>query len=167
MKYWVEVEGRPDPIEIEIEEDRFSVNGEVLDVNVCRIGDVPLYSLLVNNQSAEASVEQVSRFRYRVMLGGELYTVEVAPAGYRSARERIRPSRADNTVRAPMPGLVAAVPVVPGESVRAGQVLVVVESMKMENPLVAPGDAIVEQVNVQVGESVDKNEVLLTLQFVE
>jgi len=163
VKYTVEVEGRTH--QVEIEDDRFLVDGQLLDVDVRRIAELPLYSLLVNSESAEVAVEEESRFRYQVMLGGELYSVLVQPPG-RSGGPR-RHGTADNVVRAPMPGLVASVAVAPGDEVKAGSALVVLESMKMENPLMAPADATVAQVHVQPRQSVKKSQPLVTLHFTE
>ncbi|MGQ9553696.1 MAG: acetyl-CoA carboxylase biotin carboxyl carrier protein subunit [Anaerolineae bacterium] len=163
MKYTVEVEGRQ--YQIEVQGSRMLVDGQPLDVDVRRIADLPLYSLLVNSESAEVSVEEEGHYRYRVMLGGELYAVVVQPPGRAAAPERGHPSIADNIIRAPMPGLVASVPVVSGQEVKAGTVLVVLESMKMENPLMAPADGVVTQVHVHPRESVERNQALITLQF--
>ena len=162
MKYAVDVEGRSH--QIEIQGDQVLVDGQPLEVDIRRIGDLPLYSLLVNSQSAEVSVEEAARFQYRVMLAGELYAVAVRPAGSGAWSERPRQST-DNVVRAPMPGLVAAVPVVEGQEVKAGQVVIVLESMKMENPLMAPADATVQAVHVQPGDSVERNQVVISLQL--
>lgn len=163
MKYTVEVEGRQ--YQIEVQGGRMLVDGQPLDVDVRRIADLPLYSLLVNSESAEVSVEEEGHYRYRVMLGGELYTVVVQPPGRAAAAGRGRSSSADNVIRAPMPGLVASVPAAPGQEVKAGTVLVVLESMKMENPLMAPADGVVTQVHVHPRESVERNQTLITLQF--
>ena len=165
MKYNVGVEGRD--YQIEVQGDKLLVDGQALDVDVRRIADLPLYSLLVNSESAEVSVEEAGRYHYRVMLGGELYSVVVQPPGRIAAAGRVRPSSADNVVRAPMPGLVASVSAAPGQEVKAGTVLVVLESMKMENPLMAPADGVVEQVHVHTRESVERNQPLVTLHFSE
>jgi biotin carboxyl carrier protein len=60
-----------------------------------------------------------------------------------------------------MPGLVLAVLVEPGQSVAAGQSLVVLEAMKMQNDLKALGPGVVEQVAAQAGRTVEKGEVLV------
>jgi len=163
VKYVVEVEGQSH--EIEVRDGRVLVDGQLFEVDIRRIGDLPLYSLLVQGQSAEVSVEEEARFQYRVMLAGELYTVMVRPAGSGALAERPRQPMSGNVVQAPIPGLVAAVPVADGQDVKAGAVLVVLESMKMENPLTAPADATVQRVHVSLGDSVEKNQPVVTLQF--
>lgn len=162
MKYVVEVEGRQ--YHIEVENSRMTVDGETLDLDVKQIGGLPLYSLLIDNESVEVSVEDEGRFHYSVMLAGELYSVGVRPEGLTGPAGKAR-GRTDNVVRAPMPGLVAAIPVSVGQQIEQGQTLVVVESMKMENPLQAPAEGTVTQIHVGLGDSVDKNQPIVTLKF--
>ncbi|GAB6191520.1 biotin/lipoyl-containing protein [Desulfocastanea catecholica] len=70
---------------------------------------------------------------------------------------------APGNVIAPMPGTVLQVLVDIGESVKKGQVLLVLEAMKMENDLMAPADGIVEKLNVTKGVSVNAGDVLVIL----
>jgi biotin carboxyl carrier protein len=63
-----------------------------------------------------------------------------------------------------MPGRIVKVLVTPGESVVAGQPLIVVEAMKMENELRSPGDAIVRDVGVSEGALVDAGAILIVLE---
>jgi 3-methylcrotonyl-CoA carboxylase alpha subunit len=67
------------------------------------------------------------------------------------------------SLKAPMPGLVVAVPVAEGETVSKGQNLVILESMKMQNELRAPRDGVVQRVRVKAGERVEQNQLLVTL----
>ena len=66
-------------------------------------------------------------------------------------------------VKAPMPGTIMKVNVAPGQAVKKGDVLCVLEAMKMENDISAPQDGVVASVNVQKGASVQSEEVLVTL----
>lgn len=66
-------------------------------------------------------------------------------------------------VTAPMPGTIMKVNVSVGAAVKKGDVLCVLEAMKMENDICAPEDGTVESVNVQKGASVNTDEVLVTL----
>jgi propionyl-CoA carboxylase alpha chain len=66
-----------------------------------------------------------------------------------------------------VPGTVSAVLVTPGDRVRAGQPLVVLEAMKMEHPAVAVGDGVVAEVHVEVGQYVQAHELLVTLAAAE
>lgn len=67
-------------------------------------------------------------------------------------------------VKAPMPGLVVTVQVQPGQAVRKGQPLLILEAMKMENVIKSPGKGTVAEVCVEPGQAVDKNQVLVRLE---
>jgi 3-methylcrotonyl-CoA carboxylase alpha subunit len=73
----------------------------------------------------------------------------------------------DDRVRAPMTGKVVAVPVAVGQQVARGDVLVVVEAMKMEQPLEAPMDGRVAEVRCAVGDQVDGGVELVILEAVD
>jgi biotin carboxyl carrier protein len=66
-------------------------------------------------------------------------------------------------VEAPMPGNILDVKVSAGESVKSGQVLCILEAMKMENDIVAPNDGTVASVNVNKGDTVEAGQVIITL----
>jgi biotin carboxyl carrier protein len=70
---------------------------------------------------------------------------------------------APTSLTAPMPATVVTVLVVPGQAVRQGETLVVVEAMKMELPIRAPGDAVVAAVHCREGELVQPDRVLVEL----
>jgi biotin carboxyl carrier protein len=63
-----------------------------------------------------------------------------------------------------MPGLVVNMLVVPGDSVSAGQTVVILEAMKMENDLPAPIDGTIKEVRVQKGDTVDNGQILVTIE---
>lgn len=67
------------------------------------------------------------------------------------------------SVNAPMPGNILSVNVKAGDSVKSGQVLMVLEAMKMENEIMAPCDGTVKAVNVADGASVNTGDVLLVI----
>jgi biotin carboxyl carrier protein len=97
--------------------------------------------------------------RLVVALDGEGRAYELAPADAAGARgEHAAPSGA---VTAPMPGKVVSVAVGPGEEVEAGQVVVVLEAMKMETGVTAPGGGTVTAVHVAAGDTVDAGAILV------
>lgn len=110
---------------------------------------------------------------FEVEVNGRRFAVRVAEAGVPagrpqnprrgagSGRQGAATARADG-VTAPMGGTVAAVRVAPGESVTAGQVLVVVEAMKMENEIAAPHAGTIGEVRAAPGTTVQIGDTLLT-----
>ena len=67
------------------------------------------------------------------------------------------------SVKAPMPGNILDVKVAAGASVKAGDVLVILEAMKMENEIVAPQDGTVASINVNKGDTVNSGDVLVSM----
>ncbi|MCA9971009.1 MAG: biotin/lipoyl-binding protein, partial [Anaerolineales bacterium] len=86
-----------------------------------------------------------------------LHRVAVRDLGAAVARPRSR----DGRVKAPIPGLVTRVLVAAGEAVAAGQPLLVLEAMKMENEIRAPRDGVVTAVHVYAGQSVAREMVMV------
>ena len=70
---------------------------------------------------------------------------------------------AEKTISAPLPGVIIEVKVKAGDVIKAGQVVAVLEAMKMENDIPAPCDGVIASVNVQKGASVAANDVIATL----
>jgi biotin carboxyl carrier protein len=97
---------------------------------------------------------------------GIVRTVEVyTPKEWAVAHHMIKSeaAKADNVLRCPMPGKITAVCVEPGRTVRRGQELFRIESMKMESSIAAPFDAVVEELFVnEADKAVDADDVLLT-----
>jgi biotin carboxyl carrier protein len=75
-----------------------------------------------------------------------------------------RPRSSESAIRAPMPGLVVAVPVAAGEQVTKGTTIVILSAMKMQNELTAPADATVKDDLVSPGQTVEQNQVLVRLE---
>lgn len=69
-----------------------------------------------------------------------------------------------NELKSPMPGLVLSLKVQPGDVVKKGDALIVLEAMKMENILKSPADVTIKEIKVQQGTAVEKNKVLITFE---
>ena len=91
--------------------------------------------------------------------------VAAAPAPAAEPAPAAAPAGAQGsvTVNAPMPGKILGVKASVGQAVKKGDVVVVLEAMKMENEIVAPQDGTIASINVAVGDSVDSGAVLATL----
>lgn len=112
--------------------------------------------------------------KYRVNVNGTQYdiTLEVlegepaaapAPKAAPAAAPKAAAPAGGQAISAPMPGTILSVNVKPGQAVKKGDVLVMLEAMKMENEIMAPADGTVGAVNVTKGQSVQSGDVLLTL----
>ena len=116
----------------------------------------------VNGKSYEVEVEE---------MGGAVSAPAAAPgvsAPAVSEAPKAAPAPAAapagaTAVNSPMPGTIMSIAVKPGDSVKAGDVLCILEAMKMENEIVAPKDATVASVNVNQGQSVNSGDLLVSL----
>ena len=87
-----------------------------------------------------------------------------APAEAPAAAPAVAPVSVDGTqVKAPMPGTILAVKKNVGEAVKAGDVIVVLEAMKMENDIVAPCDGTVKSINAPKGSTVNTDDVIAVI----
>ena len=66
-------------------------------------------------------------------------------------------------LKAPMPGLVVAILVEEGQPVKKGQVMLILESMKMQNELKSPRDGVMGRIRVKAGESVEQKQAMLSV----
>ena len=99
-----------------------------------------------------------------VTIGIDHFDLRIDPLGPLPRRERTTtPTAGALEVRAPMPGLVVAVEVTPGQGVGAGATVAVIEAMKMQMELRAPADGVVGQVLTAAGREVAAGEVIVTL----
>ena len=86
-----------------------------------------------------------------------------APAPAPAPAPAAAPAAGATTVEAPMPGKILQVKVAPGQAVKFGEVVIIMEAMKMETEIVAPADGTVAQVLVQTGAMVDTGAALVSL----
>ena len=160
MKYYATVNDQEYVIEID-QDHEIVVNGERYAIDFQQLPEAGMASLLLENRSLEAVVDERSDV-WDVLILGDLYSVKVQDERtYRLAQARgTSLEGGDAEIRAPMPGIVIALPVAEGDVVRQGDKVVILESMKMENELRAPRDGVIIQVRVVPGTNVDKGQVL-------
>jgi biotin carboxyl carrier protein len=163
MRYVTTVEGRT--FTIEIQKDHVIIDGQAHHIDLRRIEPLSLYSLLVGNRSHELLIEE-QREEYGVMLQGKLYTVRVHQerAKNRAAPGASLPSAKGQTVvEAPMPGRVLKTLADVGHTKQAGEVLIVLESMKMQIELRCPQDSVIQALHVSAHDHVTQGQALVTL----
>jgi biotin carboxyl carrier protein len=165
MKYITTIGGREFEVEL-IDDDHVIVNGVTYAVDFNSIGDQPVYSMIVDGNSYEAYVYPDDE-GWQVLLHGRLFPITVEDERekrLRAASGGAVAQRGEFHLKAPMPGLVVAIPVEEGQAVEKGDVLVILESMKMQNELKAPRDGIISRVRVTKGDSVDQRQTLLSVE---
>jgi biotin carboxyl carrier protein len=164
MKYITTVNSHEYAIEI-LDEAHLSLDGVVYDLDFERVGNQPVYSLVLSGQSFEAHV-YTDEDRWQVLLRGDMYHAVVEDERehrLRSQLEGVPAERGEFHLKAPMPGLVIAIPVEDGQPVEKGDVLLILESMKMQNELKSPRAGKVSRVRVAPGERVEQKQTLLSV----
>ena len=164
MKYITTIDDKQFTIEI-IDEKHVSVDGKVYEIDFESVAGQPVYSLIVDGRSHESYIYQGDD-NWQVLMRGRLY-----PATVEDEREKRLRAAAGGGVaetgefhlRAPMPGLVVSIPVTEGQAVKRGQVILILESMKMQNELKSPRDGTVGRIRVKPGESVEQKQTLLSV----
>jgi len=137
-----------------------TVDGRRLDVDVVGTGG-RFFSLVIDGRSHEVGLEPFEG-GHRVHLRGGAVAVELASPGRHGGPGSSRPAGPARLL-APMPGRVVRVLARKGSPVEAGQGLVVIEAMKMENELKAPRKGCVDQIAVHEGQAVEAGALLLVV----
>ena len=149
------------------------IDGEEQDVLIAREGQI--VKLTLGGETFEAKLEDgnvvnVGGHRYQVKLNEKSAAIDgvetpfrivdfsagAGPGGATAARgARIKP---------PMPGKIVSVAVQEGDEVKAGQVLVILEAMKMQNEIPSPGPGTVKKVHVKPGQNVEGKDILIEIE---
>lgn len=151
--------------EIDSTNDGLRVNGQPLNWDLVKVAD-GYFHILLEHKSYRAEVLQtdLAAKTMTLKINGHPIAVELkdkfdlllekmgmnATAGARI-----------NNIKAPMPGLIIDLKIKPGDLVKPGDQLLILEAMKMENIIKSPGEGTVKNVKVKKGDSVEKGQVLL------
>jgi biotin carboxyl carrier protein len=139
------------------------VNGQSLHVRLLSVHD-DMFTLLLDGQPLRIHLASDGS-RTLVSIAGQVY--EFTYTSDKQVRtQRREGGRLSPEVCSPMPGKILQVLVAEGATVEAGQALVLLEAMKMENMLAADGAARVKKVHVATGDLVDLGQLLVELEFV-
>lgn len=165
MKYVATVAGRSTVVEVAGADGRYrlTLGGQDWEVDA-RLTAQGIYSLLIDGVSYVADVA-VRDGACVVDVDGESYTILVEEETRHIIRTRGGAGAAGGaqTLSAPLPGRITRVAVQSGDAVKAGDTLLVIEAMKMENELRASADGTVAEVRVAAGQTVNAGDVLLVL----
>lgn len=121
------------------------------------------YNITVNGTTYEVVVEEVGEVAAAPVYSAPVVQTPVVTSSA-APKATAAPVAADATaVTSPMPGTILEVKVSAGQTVKKGDVICVLEAMKMENDIPAPCDGVVASINVQKGASVGAGDVIATL----
>lgn len=118
------------------------------------------FKVTVNGQSYEVEVEEIGSVTAAAPVPAAATPANAVPAA--TAPKEPIPEGAP-TIKAPMPGKISALKAEPGQTVARGDVVVVLEAMKMQNDITAPQDGTIVELRVQVGDSVKTGDILVVL----
>lgn len=141
----------------------FEVNEEIVKSDIVQTTPTA-YHLLLNNKGYLVEIVEQNNKEFTLKVNGKQFTANLHTPMDLLLEEMgfdTSASQQLSELKAPMPGLVLSVNVEAGQKVAAGDTLLILEAMKMENVLKAPGDALIEKVEVEQGQSVEKNTVLI------
>lgn len=164
MRYIATINGQEYTIEL-LDDHHVTINGVEYTIDFQPVGDQAIYSLLFNGRSYDALVYSEEN-AWRVAFQAQGYVVSVEDEREKRLRAALGQSKYQHQeffLKAPMPGLIIAVPVVNGQQVEKGDVLLVLESMKMQNELRSPRAGVVNRLRVKPGDRVEKQETLLSI----
>lgn len=134
------------------------------------------YKFKINGQDYAASVEEQDNSTLNVTVNGKTYQVELPEKAHHCTRPMVRPAvsaaagapavarpaaAAPGNVVAPLPGTITSVKVKKGQKVKKGDVLLVMEAMKMANDITAEADGTIKNVCVSQGQSVNQGMILI------
>lgn len=122
------------------------------------------YRITVNGTAYDVAVEELGGGAAPAAVSAPAAApVAAAPAAPAAAPAPASTGAGSITVSAPMPGKILAVKASVGQAVKKGDVVLILEAMKMENEVVAPEDGTVASVDVAVGAAVEAGDTLATL----
>ena len=128
-----------------------------------------IFHVLMNGKSYQATIKKTNfkEKSFTIAINGknfqinveDQYDVLLKDLGFKNYS-----SNTTNKIIAPMPGLVLEVLVKPGQTVKKGDKILVLEAMKMENIIKSPGEGIVKECLAEVGATVEKNQILINFE---
>jgi biotin carboxyl carrier protein len=149
----------------------FYFNAEETGIDLVQQSDTDFHCIS-NHRSVTAILldADAGSKKFRIAIEGEIYAVEIKDA-LDQQLEQMGFGTATNkkliNIKAPMPGLVLEISVADGQTVHAGDKILILEAMKMENSIVIPASAVIRKVLVTKGQAVDYGQVLVELGPVE
>lgn len=167
MAYIASSRGQTHRLEVQQERDRLGVrlDGRDFPADVLQVAPRH-YSMLIDARHYEIDVLEMEEALV-VLVNGQPFRVDIQEERERHGRSepgKGEGQASEQTVIAPMPGKVVKLLVKPGDKVQAGDGIVVVEAMKMENELKAPVAGTVAEIRTEEGKAVNGGDVLVVIE---
>jgi biotin carboxyl carrier protein len=162
MTYEVLIDGAPHRVELEKDSNlwRCRVDDQEIELDAA-MTTRDVMSILVYGKAHEVKCEYSLNGDIHLILGSERFAVEVRdPRSFRSRKATAKAAEGPQKITAPMPGKIVRIMVSAGDEVEAGQGILVVEAMKMQNEIKSPKKGKVSKVSVAEGSAVNSGDTL-------
>ena len=157
-------------MDVELGPDGIRVDGEVVQADLVEMDGTEVHSLLIGGRSHRILASRDGTDEWILHMSGLQLRAQVVDERTRTIRKLTGNKGGivgPKPLRAPMPGLVVKVEAEEGDVVAAGQGLVIVEAMKMENELKCEGGGTISRILVEPGQTVEKDQVLVEFEMPE
>ncbi len=168
MTYEIKIEGRQITVELrrsDVDPNRWTcrLHGKEFQIDALQV-EPGILSILIHGRSHEARRDGTASAA-RIVLNRKAFSCEVRdPRALRGRRAAADAAHGPKKIAAPMPGKVVRVTSPTGTAVEAGQGVIVIEAMKMQNELKSPKKGIVQKVLASVGTAVNAGDVLAIIE---
>src|SRR5271154_4145 len=162
VKLQIEIAGKKHRVELTHAGERpvWMIDGQLLEADASEVSP-GVYSILINGKAFEVRIEHLGTELQAIAGGREFAVVIQDEREWGRKRGSAVEAEGRQQVLAPMPGKIVRVLVSAGDKVRAGQGLLVVEAMKMQNEIRAPKSGTIDRVRVIEGQTVNAGEVVV------
>jgi biotin carboxyl carrier protein len=150
---------------IELNDKEATVDGKKFDIDALQVKDGVMH-WIINNRSYRIEITEQNSKKISLRVNGKSMTFTLKDKMDNLLHELGMDtafSTKVNDLKAPMPGLVVDIRVQEGQEIKKGDIIIVLEAMKMENALKAIADSTVLKISVKKGTAVEKNQVLVML----
>lgn len=154
--------------EIENKKDKFLLNQAPFEWDLVKIEE-GIFHIIHENQSYNAAILQINQEdkTFTIKINQNIYTIQLKDQ-FDILLDQLGMNQTKlnkiSQLKAPMPGLIIDIRVSDNEEVKKGDILIILEAMKMENILKSPTDGIIKKIKVNKGAKVEKNEILIEFQ---
>ena len=126
------------------------------------------FTIVVNGMEYKVAVKRVTRTLYKVRLGDKVTDVLIREDKVTVAKPKVEAEKKPEVVegeavKAMLPGVVTKILVKEGDSVKAGETIMILEAMKMENEVKSPKDGVIKQILVKEGDRVEAGDILAVM----